>query len=191
MSETAIGEHYSEFIDLFRRIKTSNDISPYRDDDLIQGDLLSEFVSEIKQFTEEQALHDPPKNVYKWPFILKENPLLPDSILHQNRPNDAWLRLDPVDNGENIPTTGAISCEISHFLANLPTEHNFKYTIIAFVDMKTFPPTLRKTHKGPESAAHSDMTNANQQNGRYFGICQISEGRYDGNNFQRKMDGHI
>lgn len=101
MSKHASGHHYEEFINLFRRIKVRNNISPYGDDNLVYKELLVEFVREIRITTEEQALGNPPTKVHKWPDELKNDPKGPDSIFNLNQPNDLWLQLDPVGQGEN------------------------------------------------------------------------------------------
>ena len=73
MSKYAEGHHYQEFQNLFRRIKTRNDIMPFNDDQLISWELINDFLKDIQITTEEQALFDPPADNFKWPFKLKKD----------------------------------------------------------------------------------------------------------------------
>ena len=135
MSIDAEGHHYQEFQNLFRRIKVRNDIMPFNDDQLVGWELIQDFLKDLQITTEEQALYDPPAENFKWPFRLKKEHIKPDSIENVNPDTDLWLQLDPVHNSSNTPTTGAISNEILHTLADLPEEYNFKFGIVINSDM--------------------------------------------------------
>jgi hypothetical protein len=174
MSLYAEGHHYQEFQNLFRRIKVRNDIMPFNDDQLISWELIQDFLKDIQTTTEEQALFDPPENNFKWPFRLKKDQTKPDSVENINPDTDLWLQLDPVDNSSNTPTTGAISNEILHNLADLPEEYNFKFGIVLNSDMKSFPPAYRTKSFGAESSAHLDNGNSNQKTGDILGFVKYN-----------------
>ena len=174
MYQYADGFHYQEFQNLFRRIKTRNNIMPYNDDQLVELELLMDFRKDIQITTEEQALLDPPENNFKWPFKIKNDHTKPDSISNVNPNSELWLQLDPIGNSSNTPTTGGISNEILHCLADLPEEHNFKYGILIYSDMKSFPPAYRTKSQGAESSAHIDNGNSNQKTGDFLGFVKYN-----------------
>ena len=74
MSELAKGNHYEQFLNLFRRMKARNALSPFKDDDLIGKSLIIECLREMDQTMDEQALFEPPKFVYNWPKNIKIDP---------------------------------------------------------------------------------------------------------------------
>ena len=175
MGEYGEGHHYQEFLNLFRRIKTRNDMMPYDDDKLIERTLLMEFLKDIQTTTDEQALFDPPNVIFKWPFYLKNDTTKPDSIENINPDNDAWLQLDPVGNSSNTPTIGAVFNEVLHCLADLPEEHNFKFGLFVYSDTKSFPPSYRTKSYSAESSAHLDNANSNQKQGTFWDSSNITK----------------
>jgi hypothetical protein len=64
-------------------------------------------------------------------------------VFNVSEPNEAWLQLDTIGNAHNTPTIGGISNTVLHFMADLADEHNFKYAIIVYSDMKSFPSSMR------------------------------------------------
>ena len=175
MNKLAKGNHYNEFINLFRRMKVRNDIDPENDNELLEGALLKKFIEDLKVNEESQALYEPPKENYKWPEELKASRDLPDSIFNQNRPEKLWYQLDPVGNGENTPTTGGTSTEVLHFLADIPKEIKNNFSMVIYMDMRTFPPNIRKNNQKAESSGHLDSGNTNQKIGDLVSFVKLYE----------------
>ena len=165
MSELAKGNHYEQFLNLFRRMKARNALSPFNDDDLIGKNLIIECLKEMEQTMDEQALFEPPKILHYWPRNLKINSDEPDSIFNRDKDNEAWLQIDPIGNGQNTPTTGGTSNTVLHFLADLPKEHDYQYAMVIYADMKSFPPSMRLKNPQTESTSHCDAGNTNQKEG--------------------------
>ena len=144
-------------------MKTRNALQPYKDDDLIGKSLIIECLREMDQNVEEQALLEPPAEVFKWPENLKKDNNKPDCIFNQDRSDEAWLRIDPIGNGQNTPTTGGTSNTVLHFLADLSKEHDYQYAMVVYADMKCFPPSMRLKNPRTESVSHCDAGNTNQK----------------------------
>ena len=175
MSEYGEGNHYQEFLNLFRRIKTRNETMPFDDNKLIERELLMEFLKDIQVTTDEQALLDPPENNFKWPYNIKNDTSKPDSVFNIKTEDDKWLQLDPVGNGSNTPTTGAVSNEVLHCMADLAEEHDYKFGMVIYSDMKSFPPAFRTKSQSAESSAHLDNGNSNQKIGDILGFVKYND----------------
>jgi hypothetical protein len=175
----AEGNHYQEMINMLRRLKVQNGTPPNQDDNILPKLWLDLHIQKNKENTEEQALFEPPANNFKWPSGLKKDKNSPDSFRNQNRNDRAWTYLDPVGPGTRIPTTGAVTTNVCHFLGNIAQEHNFDFGLTIYMDMKTFPPTNRMRNEAAESSSHLDSANTNQKYGDMLSFIKFNpDGRW-------------
>ena len=159
------GLHYQEMINAFRRLKVANGAFPNKDDMILPKLWLDRHISKMRRNTEEQSLFEPPANVKKWPTGLKKDENLPDSFRNQDRTDRAWTYLDPVGPGISIPTTGAVTTNVVHFLGDISRDHDYDFGLVIYMDMKTFAPSNRIKNSSAESSGHLDGANTNQKYG--------------------------
>ena len=174
MTFLADGNHYQEMINMFRRLKVQNGTSPNQNDNILPKLWLDQHIIKARENTEEQALFEPPANIFKWPSGLKRDKDAPDSFKNQNRNDRSWTYLDPVGPGTRIPTTGAVTTNVCHFQGNIAREHNFDYGLTIYMDMKTFPPTNRMKNEAAESSSHLDSANTNQKYGDILAFTKFN-----------------
>ena len=103
---------------------------------------------------------------YEWPIGLKNDREAPDSFQNQNR---------AVGPGTRIPTTGAVTTNVAHFLGNIAQGHNLDYGLVIYIDMKTFPPTNRIKNESAESSSHLDSANSNQKFGDILSFVKFNQ----------------